>query len=62
MLKPDTHAKTGAAKHTGDITHRWEGKVPGGRAVEPHPDRQDGERQPKIERMKRKAQVTEKIG
>jgi hypothetical protein len=63
MLKSDTCAKTGAARHTGDITRRYESPITGGYTAEPHPDRtEDDRRRLKIKRMKSKMQDTPKIG
>ena len=63
MLKSDARAKTGAAKHTGDITYRYESPIKGGYNSEPHPDRtEDDRRRLKIKRMKAQTQDTPKIG
>jgi hypothetical protein len=63
MLKSDAYAKTGAARHTGDITRRYESSITGGYNSEPHPDRAgDHRRRLKIKRMKAKTQNTPKIG
>ena len=63
MLKSDAYAKTGAARHTGDITRRYGSPITGGYTAEPHPDRTgDDRRRLKIKRMQRKLKDTPKIG
>jgi len=63
MLKSDAYTKTGAARHTGDITRRYESSITGGYTAKPHPDRtEDDRRRLKIKRMKAKMQNTPKIG
>jgi hypothetical protein len=46
----------------GVITRRYEGKVPGGRSVQPHALRGADSRREKIEEMKRQARDAPKIG
>lgn len=63
MSTPQTPpSKQGTARHTGGVTHRYEGDLPGGRAVQPHVHRAEDSLQEKIKRMKREARFTEKIG
>jgi len=63
MSTPDTPPSTrGAARHTGKIARRYEGDIPGGRAVQPHAQRKEDWRRRKIERMKWESRFTEKIG
>lgn len=59
--------KKGAARYArgkpaGSVTHRYEGPVPGGRSVTPHADRTGDTTRRKIQKMKREARQTPKIG
>jgi len=63
MAAPHTpNTRQGASKHTGDVTRRYEGPIPGGRAVEPHVQRSENWKHRKIKRMQEEARTTEKIG
>lgn len=63
MPKDIPYSKKGAASHKSEEPSRYQNRTPGGRPVYPHADRGDDDPlRLRIERMKRKSELSEKIG